>query len=58
MGSDEGPRGPLDEEQCRELGELNKGSGVHHSLWRPEPGLGAVLGWGPGGQAGRQPAKG
>lgn len=36
----------------------NQESGVHHSLWRPERGLGTALGWGPGGQAGRQPAEG
>lgn len=46
---------PLDEEEC---GNSNKGSGVHHSLLSPGPGLGAALGWGPGGQAGRQPAEG
>lgn len=36
---------------------MNKAS-VSHALRRPEAGLGTVLGWGPGGQAGGQPAEG
>lgn len=35
----------------------NKASGSH-ALWRPEAGWGTTLGWGPGGQAGGQPAEG
>lgn len=33
---------------------VNKASRVHHPLLRPEPGLGAALGWGPGGQPASQ----